>query len=82
MYNGYTNFQTWSIFAYISNEEPVYNHYQSLIADLQDPAEDLARILQHDFTELPEGIRSPYREILAAALEDVNFPEVARAFID
>ena len=85
MYNGYKNFQTWSISCYISNEESVYFHYQDILKELEaaeDKAAELAKILQQDFTELPENIESPHREILSAALEEVDFLEVAKAFID
>lgn len=84
MYNGYKNFQTWSIFAYISNEESVYFHYQAVLKELEtdDKTAEFARILQYDFTDLPEDIKSPYNKILEAALEDVDFLEVAKAFMD
>lgn len=85
MYNGYKNFQTWSIFAYISNEESVYFHYQAVLKELgtDDKAAELAEVLRHDFKEeLPEDIKSPYNKILEAALEDVDFIEVAKAFLD
>lgn len=93
MYNGYKNYATWSIFNFISNNEESYNHYQSIYKDLleggQETAiEGLAETLRADINANEvidpneRDINQLYNDILADALSDVDYMEVASAFTE
>jgi hypothetical protein len=86
-YNGYTNYETWLVCAFLDNEEAAYVEAQAIVADLADPDDNdndgietgqTAKALKEWITNdlLPEldGLASDF---INAALSEVNWQEVA-----
>ena len=88
MYHGYKNYATWSVFNYISNVETAYNHYQTVYHEKGDDVEALARVLSDDFKDESvidanaNTLNALYKSILDDAISEIDFDEIARAFVE
>ncbi len=96
-YNGWTNYETWSYFTWISNEESTSNFYNETAAQFYEDAEpsapltkkDVAVYNMADFMKSKVNDENPlldnsgyYLDILQAGIDSINFDEVAAAFIE
>ena len=85
-YNGWKNYQTWSVYLVIGNNDDLYKKYTEIARQTKDTTE-LARILKEDFvTEADEifGTCESYlcglfNSLLNNALNQVDWFEVAKA---
>ena len=79
-YNGWANYPTWAVHLWLANEESTYHASRGVLADAGDPyrgADDLRQWVEEQSPLLGEA--SMYSDILAWALQIVDWEEVARA---
>lgn len=85
-YRGFSNYETWCVYQWIVTHRATYTYWAELTRALQidfpaDPAESqrlLAEQLERELeSDQPELGSSLYAEMLQAALEAVNWTEVA-----
>lgn len=89
-YNGWSNYETWVVKLIMDNEESSARHWgyiatgvweDAVAHDVFTVSEDaritLADILKADCEDGKPELTSPYAELLNAALEDVDWLEIA-----
>lgn len=81
-YNGWTNYETWAV-----NEDSSYGYWTERARELKgkdDAITVLASELQDSFQEaIPEQVDGTvYRDLLDAALERVNWREIAKWLLE
>ena len=100
-YNGWTNYETWNVYLWLSNEEGSYTWARELVREAhQQPREEwvpdcisdhdrgrhrAAEALKDAVTELEEGrvtTASMASDLLGAAFSEVDWAEVADAFLE
>jgi len=78
-YNGWTNYPTWAVHLWLTNEEPLYHQSRELVAEGED-YEAAGRLKEFVTDYDPLGSTpSMFTDILGWAVEQVNWLEVARA---
>lgn len=78
-YNGYANYPTWVVQLWLANTEDTYYEARDLLADTGEPrqgAQDLKAWIED---QSPIETPSMFAELLAWALQAVDWDEVARA---
>lgn len=85
-YNGWTNYETWSVKLWLDNEEPTYVMVTesargavekgASVYAFADWLRDYVTDMQPD---LPASMAS---DLLSAALSNVNWTEIAQAYLD
>lgn len=87
-YNGWTNYETWCVHLWLSNEEGSYRYWREeagrhLKEDREDARFSLARRLKSELEEAsPLEEASLFSDLLNAALSEVDWHEVADAFLE
>src|SRR5712691_3193570 len=101
-YNGWSNYETWCVNLWLSNDEGTYRHCRSLARDAANAAEDSSRVRDGIWTieeatrflfadalkELLDELNpitaqaSVFSDLITAALSDVNWHEIADAFLE
>lgn len=96
-YNGWANYETWAVKLWIDNEEPSYRHALSLATEhYSDASADktfsraerarfaLAEALKEEFEDGNPlaGETNAYSDLLSAALSEVDWDEIAEAYIE
>ncbi len=100
-YNGWTNYETWAVHLWLTNEEPGYRYCNEQAAIQITNASQRPQVLEDVWTEahaaryyLADQLRdelaeasplegaSVYSDLLAAALGEADYSEIAQAFID
>lgn len=86
-YSGWTNYETWNVALWFSNDEGLYNElreqaYNSLEeanGDVEEGTRILAKWIESLVDEMNPlaGQASMFSDILGAALKDVNWYEIA-----
>lgn len=95
-YNGWTNYETWAVNLWLSNDESSYNGVLRLADEMWEDAEfedgpftrkeHAARLLSDQLkTDVDNG--SPiqtgmYADLLKAALSEVNWYEIAERYLE
>jgi hypothetical protein len=90
-YNGWTNYETWCVDLWLSNEETEYNYWCEQAASVKKEYEEdaqeyrLADLLKDNLEEraeeaIPEA--SVFSDLLRAAISEVNFEEIAKCMLD
>lgn len=90
-YNGWTNYATWCVHLHLTNEEGDAAYWEERAADCyghcfgqpSDATYRLSGELKESYTEVnrPE-LAGCYADLLGSVLSDVNWIEIAQAFID
>jgi len=78
-YNGYANYPTWAVHLWLANTEDTYYEARDLLADAGEPqqgAQDLKAWIEG---QNPIEVPSMFAELMAWALQAVDWDEVARA---
>ena len=93
-YNGWTNYETWLVKLWMDNEEGDYRYWNSVAYDLgsQDSPEyiadadnrrySLARRLEDEHTEHMPEVKGMWADLLRAALQEVDWNEIANALLE
>ena len=97
-YNGWTNYETWNVNLWLTNDQSEYENWievacshlyfsDGLEGDESTCAEraenSLANELSNDFDErIPDGLTGAYKDLLGAALSEVNWGEIAKHLIE
>ena len=83
-YNGYTNYETWAVNLWLSNEQGLYYAVQEIVADHW--ADDYrsqgeaAEAVKDWLTEQMPEVEGLWADLLNGAISEVNWSEVAEAF--
>ena len=88
-YNGWTNYETWNFKLWLDNDEKSYFKQQSLLKFVINTDQE-----EHQVFKMSELLKvecmlneptlkpSFYSDILSASLREVNFYEIAEAYIN
>ncbi len=87
-YNGWTNYETWCVNLWLSNDQGLDEMTRELVAgfDEDSPMHDIADALEDFVEDLPECAEvrekaSFVSDLLGAALSEVNWYEIATAWV-
>lgn len=84
-YNGWKNYFTWAVNLWLTNEEGTYNYINELAKQAKregNPAGALADMIKDVLTDnAPELPASVYSDLLGAALERVDYYEIAETWL-
>ena len=91
-YNGWTNYETWSVNLFLTDDDVtmmvIDGHVQDaceVAADIDEARRKMAEVLKDMVEEanpLADGEPSVYQQLLAGALSECDWYEVAEKFID
>lgn len=85
-YNGWTDFKTWAAFTWLTDSEGGQAQCGALAEEARatdDPVRNLADMLRDIImNNAPEIGPSMYSDILTEALENINYNEMARVFLE
>jgi len=94
-YNGWTNYETWAVNLWLSNEEPSYRYWEEVSQEVADGAEAtniftraeqarfaLADRLKAEHEEALPELQGFAGDLLNAALSEVNWGEIAEALLE
>ena len=93
-HNGWKNYPTWLVAAYIDNTEPEYNFYSNIREGLKKSEEDdqaaigiLAQTMMFDFSTDMEKIMNDHADtiwysILNAQQKEIDYMEIAKQFYE
>lgn len=85
-YQGWTNYGTWCIHLWISNEEPVYRYWNELAQKILDeheyPKAHLRDALKDQFEDAMPPLEGMWSDLMTNTLEEVNWHEIAEALLE
>lgn len=95
-YNGWTNYETWSLALILDNDEGSYRYWRGVAQDCWDVADgdktfsredraafELEDRLQAETEEaMPENLSPLWSQLLSAAVSEINYREIAENWID
>ncbi len=89
LYNGWTNYETWNYKLWLDNDEKSYFNLQEIIKAVFNTEEEqnqvpkLAKILEDLCnSNCPDLEASFYSDVLNASTREINFYEIALAYIE
>ena len=89
MYNGYTNYETWSVMVTIDNTQSLYNYFKDMVHEtetISDEIERKSKIIhitkQTVENMMPKTTNLIWAPLLNSLLEDhINFSEIADSLL-
>ena len=81
-YNGWTNYETWNVNLWLSNDEPTYRYCVDLAEEFPNEAELAERLEEFAMVFKPELEASMFSDMLNASLREVNWREIAEAYLE
>jgi hypothetical protein len=82
-YNGWTNYETWCVALWLSNEEGMYHTIRELVRDVEDRGKAAGAIRAYLEALNPLADQaSVFADLINEALRQVNWLEVAESFIN
>lgn len=79
-YKGWSNFPTWDIKVWIDNNDGLCRRYTRAAKNIGEPGA-LALMLKEEFKHGRPDAWGPYGELMAWALELVNWHEIAESIL-
>lgn len=80
-YNGWTNYETWLVNLWLTNDEGIYNAILdevSATSEIHDAAEVIKNFVED--SNPFNGTATLFTDLLNAALSEVNWHEIAETF--
>lgn len=80
-HEGWSNYETWCVSLWITNEEPAYRYWTDRVRSLRGTANKaltLAGELEAEIADGPHAPRGVYSDLLTRSLRAVNWLEIAR----
>ena len=88
-YNGWTNYETWNYKLWLDNDEESYFKQQSLLKFVINTEQEenqvfkMSELLKVECMNNEPNLQpSFYSDVLSASLKEVNFYEIAEAYIE
>jgi hypothetical protein len=85
-YNGWKNYETWAVKLWLDNDEPTYRYIRRLIREIRVSRPAVYWLADHLFEVVacnaPDLGASMYTYLLHAALDDVDWREIAESFLE
>lgn len=76
-YNGWKNYETWCFSTWIDNDESLRNEMIEQALENDDPINSLTELLKEFIQESMPEIKGVYLDLLQAAVDEINFREIA-----
>ena len=76
-YNGYTNYQTWCVYNWLTNNKEVNEVVIETIAEAENREDELRNLVEDMTIEAKAGLST---DLLTDALDEVNWTELVNSF--
>jgi len=79
-YNGWSNYETWLINLWFTNEEPYYREMQRILSSftgMRDQADALLEFMQNEHEELE--VTGVWSDVIGSTLWRANWHEIAES---
>lgn len=81
MYSGWTNYETWAVNLWMTNDQGSQDHWIQRAENLT--ARELMNELKNTHEEyIPDSISGLYSDLLVGALDNVNWREIAEHWVE
>jgi hypothetical protein len=80
-YQGWSNYSTWAVALWISNDQGLYDMVQEAAAESED-AYALGQYIESMFDEMAPELDGVYADLMRGAVSEVNWQEVAQDFLE
>lgn len=83
-YNGWTNWETWMVYSWLTNEEGTYNYIMSMTSKVGGDYQtyDLSKLIREFVEEGNPLTTGMYADLLGGALREVDYYEIAEHFLE
>jgi len=78
-YNGWSNYETWLMNLWLTNDEPVYNDLMQIIQEMDDEHEMAEELKYRVMEDMDLNEISARADFLSAATRNINWPEIIEA---